>query len=99
MLLDEPTSFLDSWSEVDWFSRFRNLSRGRTALIITHRFTIARRADVIHVMDKGKIVESGSHEELLARNGPYAESWNAQMHSGVTENEFEEAFALQTDLE
>jgi ATP-binding cassette subfamily B protein len=81
MILDEPTSFMDSWAESDWFERFRNLARGRTALIITHRFTIAMRADVIHVMLQGRIVESGTHTELLARRGLYAQSWASQTQS------------------
>jgi ATP-binding cassette subfamily B protein len=79
MILDEPTSALDSWAESDWFGRFRTLARGRTALIITHRFAIARHADMIHVMDAGRIVESGTHADLLARGGLYAQSWSAQM--------------------
>jgi ATP-binding cassette subfamily B protein len=91
MLLDEPTSFLDSWSEVDWFSRFRDLARNRTAVIITHRFTIARRADIIHVMDDGNIIESGSHDQLLAHNGAYAASWNAQIQDKISENQLESA--------
>jgi ATP-binding cassette, subfamily B, bacterial len=82
IVLDEPTSFMDSWSEADWFERFRALVRGRTAIIITHRFTIAMRADSIHVLDQGRIVESGSHQQLLARDGSYASSWNAQMRAG-----------------
>jgi len=81
IILDEPTSFMDSWSEVEWFGRFRDLARGRTAIIITHRLTIAMRADVIHVMEKGEIVESGSHQELLALAGRYSESWRAQMET------------------
>ena len=81
VLLDEPTSFMDSWAEADWFDRFRGLVAGRTGLIITHRFTIAMRADVIYVMDQGRIVESGTHHELLARGGLYAESWAAQMQA------------------
>jgi ATP-binding cassette subfamily B protein len=81
ILLDEPTSFLDSWSETDWFTRLRTLCHGRTALVITHRFTVAMRADIIHVMDKGQIIESGSHDELVASDGFYAQSWIAQMKS------------------
>src|SRR2546427_12883971 len=69
IILDEPTSFMDSWAEAEWFERFRALARGRTAIIITHRLTIAMRADVIHVMRYGQIVESGSHQDLLARPG------------------------------
>jgi ATP-binding cassette subfamily B protein len=81
LILDEPTSMMDSWSEADWFERFRSLAQGRTAVIITHRFTIAMRADVIHVMEHGQVVESGSHRELLARGGLYARSWKAQVES------------------
>jgi ATP-binding cassette, subfamily B, bacterial len=79
VILDEPTSFMDSWAEAQWLERFRTLVQGRTALIITHRFTTAMRADVIHVMHEGQILESGSHDTLLAYNGLYAESWKAQM--------------------
>jgi ATP-binding cassette subfamily B protein len=81
MLLDEPTSAMDSWAEADWFKRFRQLVKNRTAVVITHRFTIAMRADIIHVMHEGEVLESGTHHELLARNGFYAESWNAQMQA------------------
>lgn len=83
IVLDEPTSAMDSWSETAWFERFRVLARGRTGIIITHRFTIAMRADIIHVMDGGRIVESGSHAELLAQEGLYAQSWAAQMQAGT----------------
>ena len=48
---------MDSWAEADWLDRFRILASGRSALIVTHRFTTAIRADVIHVMDSGRIVE------------------------------------------
>jgi ATP-binding cassette subfamily B protein len=79
LILDEPTSALDSWAEADWFDRFRSLANGRTAIIITHHFTIARRADMIHVMDAGRIVESGKHNDLLAQGGLYAQSWVSQV--------------------
>ncbi len=78
LLLDEPTSAMDSWAEADWHERFRQLAAGRTVLIITHRFTTAMRADIIHVMAEGRIAESGSHQELLARGGLYAQSWTTQ---------------------
>jgi ATP-binding cassette, subfamily B, bacterial len=83
ILLDEPTSMMDSWTEADWFVRFRELARDQTAVVITHRFTIAMRADIIHVMKDGKILESGSHHELLRRGGLYAQSWTSQMHAGT----------------
>jgi ATP-binding cassette, subfamily B, bacterial len=79
IILDEPTSAMDSWAEADWLLRFRRLVAGRSALIITHRFTTALQADVIHVMDRGRIVESGSHEELLTAQGRYESSWTRQM--------------------
>jgi ATP-binding cassette, subfamily B, bacterial len=79
LILDEPTSALDPWAEADWFDRFYSLADGRTAIIITHRLTIARRADMIHVMDAGCIVESGKHDTLLAQGGLYARSWRAQV--------------------
>jgi len=78
IILDEPTSALDPWAEADWLERFRKLAFGRTSIIITHRFTTAMHADVIHVMDRGRIVESGSHQRLLEQNGLYAESWSRQ---------------------
>jgi ATP-binding cassette, subfamily B, bacterial len=76
LLLDEPTSAMDSWAEADWIERLRENSRGRTVLIITHRFTTAMRADSIHVMVGGEIVESGTHAELVAGDGLYSQSWN-----------------------
>ena len=79
IILDEPTSALDPWAEADWLMRFRKLAAGKTAIIITHRFTTAMHADVIHVMKDGRIAESGTHIELIERNGMYAASWRKQM--------------------
>jgi ATP-binding cassette subfamily B protein len=79
VILDEPTSSMDSWAEQDWLSRFRTLTAGRTALMITHRFTTAMHADIIHVLDKGQVTESGTHAELVALGGAYATSWASQM--------------------
>jgi ATP-binding cassette subfamily B protein len=79
IILDEPTSSMDSWAETEWLDRFRRMMQGRTALFITHRFTTAMQADVIHVMEDGRIVESGTHVELLEYGGRYASSWTAQM--------------------
>jgi ATP-binding cassette subfamily B protein len=83
IILDEPTSALDPWAEADWLDRFRQLAVGRTSIIITHRFTTAMHADVIHVMDRGRIVESGSHQRLLDHNGLYAQSWSRQTREKV----------------
>jgi len=81
IILDEPTSALDPWAESDWLERFRQLAFGRTSIIITHRFTTAMHADMIHVVDRGRIVESGTHKQLLEQNGSYAQSWSRQMIS------------------
>jgi ATP-binding cassette, subfamily B, bacterial len=83
IILDEPTSALDPWAEADWLERFRELAFGRTSIIITHRFTTAMHADMIHVMDRGRIVESGTHQRLLDQNGLYAQSWSRQTLSNA----------------
>ncbi|HIG45084.1 MAG TPA: ABC transporter ATP-binding protein [candidate division Zixibacteria bacterium] len=82
IVLDEPTSAMDVWAEVDWMARFRTLTEGRTTLVITHRFTTAMQADIIHIMDGGRLIESGTHEELIAQDGRYAQSWRAQQRTG-----------------
>jgi ATP-binding cassette subfamily B protein len=79
ILLDEPTSFMDSWAELQWFDKLRSLAASRTTMIVTHRFTIAKRADLIYVMDRGQVVESGTHASLLRADGLYAQSWREQM--------------------
>ncbi len=78
LLLDEPTSALDSWAEAQWAARLHEMARGRTVVVITHRLTTAMHADRIHILDEGRIVESGSHRELLEADGPYRRAWEGQ---------------------
>jgi ATP-binding cassette subfamily B protein len=78
LILDEPTSALDARAEYEVFQRFAELTRGKTAVLISHRFSTVRMADRILVLDRGEILEIGSHEELLARGGRYAELFNLQ---------------------
>ncbi|MBD1392346.1 ABC transporter ATP-binding protein [Mucilaginibacter glaciei] len=78
LILDEPTSALDARAEFEVFERFTELTRGRSAVLISHRFSTVRMADRILVLEKGEMAEIGSHEELLAKNGKYAELFNLQ---------------------
>lgn len=81
VILDEPTSAMDPWSEERWMKRFKQFARGRTMLIITHRLTTAMAADLIHVMENGQVVESGAHQELLDLGNKYARAWHSQQQS------------------
>jgi len=78
LVLDEPTSALDAQAEYEVFTKFRELTRGKTAVFISHRFSTVRLADRIFVIENGSIIESGSHEELIALDGRYAELFNLQ---------------------
>jgi ATP-binding cassette subfamily B protein len=78
IILDEPTAALDAKAEADVFSRFKSLAAGKTAVIISHRFSTVRMADRILVLENGAILESGSHEELLALRGHYADLFELQ---------------------
>jgi ATP-binding cassette subfamily B protein len=78
LILDEPTATLDARAEYEVFQRFSELTRGRMAVLISHRFSTVRMADRILVLDGGRIIEEGSHDELLARNGRYAELFELQ---------------------
>ena len=78
VILDEPTASLDARAEYEVFSRFSELTKGKTAVIISHRFSTVRMADRILVLKNGQMLEIGTHEELLASNGLYAELFNLQ---------------------
>ena len=78
LILDEPTSALDAQAEYDIFIRFRALTRNKTTLFISHRFSTVRLADRIFVIEQGHVLESGSHDELMVLNGRYAELFQLQ---------------------
>jgi ATP-binding cassette subfamily B protein len=81
LILDEPSAALDAKAEFELFSRLRELAHGRTAIFISHRFSTVRQADRILVFEQGSLIESGTHEELLALGGRYAELFNLQAAS------------------
>jgi subfamily B ATP-binding cassette protein MsbA len=78
LLLDEATSSLDAESEREVQAALMELMKGRTTLVIAHRLSTVIEADLIHVIDNGKLVESGNHPELLSKNGTYARLYALQ---------------------
>jgi ATP-binding cassette subfamily B protein len=81
LILDEPTASLDARSEFEVFQRFAELTFGKMALVISHRFSTVRMADRIVVLEAGRIVEEGSHAELIALGGRYASMFEMQAAS------------------
>jgi ATP-binding cassette subfamily B protein len=78
LILDEPTAHLDVRAESAFYDQFIDLTRGLTTIVISHRFSTVRRADQIVVLDGGKVVESGTHDELIAAGGRYATMFELQ---------------------
>ncbi len=81
MILDEPTAALDARAEHELFSRITELTEGRIALYISHRFSTARMADRIFVLEHGRLIEQGTHDELMLRQGQYADLFELQAAS------------------
>ncbi len=92
VVLDEPTASLDVRAEARFFDEFADLTRGATTLLISHRFSTVRHADLIVVLEYGRVAEQGSHDELLARDGRYAALFRLQAERfGEAEQLVEEA--------
>jgi ATP-binding cassette, subfamily B, bacterial len=81
LILDEPTAALDARSELEVFERFAELTQGKMALLISHRFSTVRMADRIVVLSGGRLLEEGNHQQLMAKNGLYASMFEMQAAS------------------
>jgi len=78
IVLDEPTSAIDPIEETKIYKKFQQLAKNKIAIVVTHRLGSTKLADRIIVMNEGKIVDAGTHDELVSRSGKYAEMWSAQ---------------------
>jgi ABC-type multidrug transport system fused ATPase/permease subunit len=81
LVLDEPSASMDAQAEADLFTRLQERSAGKMAILISHRFSTVRMADHIAVLSEGRVVEYGTHEELLAKNGRYAHLFRLQANA------------------
>jgi ATP-binding cassette subfamily B protein len=97
IILDEPTSALDLATEELVWRNVEQLLRGKTAIIIAHRLSTARMADRIVVLERGEIIEEGSHDQLVARGGAYARLW--QRHASGKDADFESALVVEAPAE
>jgi ATP-binding cassette subfamily B protein len=84
-ILDEPTSALDPVAEATVYKNFEKITRGETTIFISHRLGSTKLADIIYVLQNGKITESGSHSKLMEQNGAYAEMFNVQANRYASE--------------
>jgi ATP-binding cassette subfamily B protein len=87
VILDEPTAALDPRAEHELFERIRAMARGRTVLLISHRFSSVRSADRILVLGAGRLVEHGTHPQLMAKGGQYAELFALQASAYAEDRE------------
>jgi ATP-binding cassette, subfamily B, bacterial len=78
LVLDEPTAAMDAAAEATIFEHFRSLTQNRVAILISHRFSTVRMADQIVVIDGGRVIERGSHDELMELDGIYARLFSLQ---------------------
>jgi ATP-binding cassette subfamily B protein len=78
LILDEPTSALDPDAEEEVLTRFRQLAKGRTTILISHRLSAVKDVDTIYVMEQGRVAEAGAHADLVRRGGLYARLFELQ---------------------
>nr|MDT0667138.1 ABC transporter ATP-binding protein [Micromonospora sp. DSM 115978] len=83
LVADEPSAALDARAEQQLFTLIRDLGAGRSVLLVTHRLASVRSADRIYVLEKGRVVDVGNHDELIARGGLYAELYSIQANQFV----------------